>query len=81
MLQRVQAAAPRRAEANRPGACYRGDAHVELAAVIEFIHTATLCMTTSLRIRLRPRPFDGQLDVGNAASVLVGDFLYSARFK
>jgi octaprenyl-diphosphate synthase len=65
------------------GACgYRGCAHHTLAAVVEFIHTATLLHDdvvdeSSLR---RGRPTANSL-FGNAASVLVGDFLYSRAFQ
>jgi len=61
---------------------YRGSAHHELAAVVEFIHTATLLHDdvvdeSSLR---RGRETANAL-FGNAASVLVGDFLYSRSFQ
>ncbi|MGA2550776.1 MAG: polyprenyl synthetase family protein [Burkholderiaceae bacterium] len=61
---------------------YRGRDHLTLAAVIEFIHTATLLHDdvvdeSSLR---RGRPTANAL-FGNAASVLVGDFLYSRSFQ
>ncbi|KQQ47149.1 octaprenyl diphosphate synthase [Duganella sp. Leaf126] len=61
---------------------YKGSAHHELAAVVEFIHTATLLHDdvvdeSSLR---RGRATANAL-FGNAASVLVGDFLYSRAFQ
>ncbi len=61
---------------------YEGAAHHELAAVVEFIHTATLLHDdvvdeSSLR---RGRATANAL-FGNAASVLVGDFLYSRSFQ
>ena len=61
---------------------YQGKHHHELAAVIEFIHTATLLHDdvvdeSSLR---RGRDTANAL-FGNAASVLVGDFLYSRAFQ
>lgn len=61
---------------------YRGTHHHELAAVIEFIHTATLLHDdvvdeSSLR---RGRQTANAL-FGNAASVLVGDFIYSRAFQ
>jgi octaprenyl-diphosphate synthase len=61
---------------------YRGTAHHELAAVVEFIHTATLLHDdvvdeSSMR---RGRQTANAL-FGNAASVLVGDFLYSRAFQ
>ena len=61
---------------------YKGTAHHELAAVVEFIHTATLLHDdvvdeSSMR---RGRQTANAL-FGNAASVLVGDFLYSRSFQ
>jgi octaprenyl-diphosphate synthase len=61
---------------------YQGKNHHELAAVVEFIHTATLLHDdvvdeSSLR---RGRETSNAL-FGNAASVLVGDFLYSRAFQ
>lgn len=61
---------------------YRGNYHHLLAAVIEFIHTATLLHDdvvdeSSLR---RGRQTANAL-FGNAASVLVGDFVYSRAFQ
>src|SRR5690554_6399116 len=61
---------------------YRGKQHLELAVIIEFIHSATLLHdvvvdTFSLR---RGRP-TANAEWGNAPSVLVGDFLYSRAFQ
>jgi octaprenyl-diphosphate synthase len=61
---------------------YRGTHHHDLAAVVEFIHTATLLHDdvvdeSSLR---RGRKTANAL-FGNAASVLVGDFVYSRAFQ
>jgi len=57
---------------------YRGEQHVELAGWVEFIHTATCCTDDVVdESDLRRRPQDRQRRVRNAASVLVGDFLYS----
>lgn len=61
---------------------YRGSHHHDLAAVVEFIHTATLLHDdvvdeSSMR---RGRQTANAL-FGNAASVLVGDFLYSRAFQ
>ena len=61
---------------------YQGDRHVEGAAIIEFIHTATLLHDdvvdgSSLR---RGRETANEV-FGNATSVLVGDFLYSRAFQ
>lgn len=61
---------------------YRGKNHVLLAAVIEFIHTATLLhddVVDESDLR-RGRPTSNAA-FGNAASVLVGDFLYSRAFQ
>jgi octaprenyl-diphosphate synthase len=61
---------------------YRGDRDVLLAAVIEFIHTATLLhddVVDESDLR-RGRPTSNAA-FGNAASVLVGDFLYSRAFQ
>jgi octaprenyl-diphosphate synthase len=61
---------------------YQGRDHYILAAIIEFIHTATLLHDdvvdeSSLR---RGQETANEL-FGNAASVLVGDFLYSRAFE
>ena len=61
---------------------FQGKAHHTLAAIIEFIHTATLLHDdvvdeSSLR---RGRQTANAL-FGNAASVLVGDFLYTRSFQ
>lgn len=61
---------------------YRGTAHTQLAAVIEFIHTATLLhddVVDESDLR-RGRPTSNSM-FGNAASILVGDFLYSRSFQ
>ncbi len=61
---------------------YRGTAHHTLAAVVEFIHTATLLhddVVDESALR-RGRPTANTL-FGNAASVLVGDFVYSRAFQ
>jgi octaprenyl-diphosphate synthase len=61
---------------------YHGRDHYQLAAVVEFVHTATLLHddvvdTSALR---RGKPTANAL-FGNAASVLVGDFVYSRAFQ
>src|ERR1700727_1963516 len=61
---------------------HEGEEHIDAAAVIEFIHTATLLHDdvvdgSSLR---RGRETANEV-FGNAASVLVGDFLYSRSFQ
>lgn len=61
---------------------YRGTAHIDLAAVIEFIHTATLLHDDVVDDSDQRRSRDTANAVwGNAASVLVGDFLYSRSFE
>lgn len=61
---------------------YRGDHHVEAAAVIEFIHTATLLHDDVVDGSDLRRGRDTANHVfGNEASVLVGDYLYSRAFQ
>jgi octaprenyl-diphosphate synthase len=61
---------------------YRGEARFELAAVIEFIHTATLLHDDVVdESELRRGRETANAAFGNAASVLVGDFLYSRAFQ
>ena len=61
---------------------YQGEQHIKLAAIVEFIHTATLLhddVVDESALR-RGRDTANQL-FGNAASVLVGDFLYTRAFQ
>ncbi len=61
---------------------YQGSDHTLLAAVIEFIHTATLLhddVVDSSATR-RGKPTASEV-WGNPAAVLVGDFLYSRSFE
>jgi octaprenyl-diphosphate synthase len=61
---------------------YQGRHHHELAAVIEFIHTATLLHDDVVdESELRRGRETANAMFGNAASVLVGDFLYSRAFQ
>lgn len=61
---------------------YRGAQHVEAAAVIEFIHTATLLHDDVVDGSDLRRGRDTANHVfGNEASVLVGDYLYSRAFQ
>lgn len=61
---------------------YHGDEHIELATVIEFIHTATLLHDDVVDKSTQRRGHDTANEVfGNQASVLVGDFLYSRSFQ
>jgi octaprenyl-diphosphate synthase len=59
-----------------------GNAHVEAAAFIEFIHTATLLHDDVVDGSSMRRGRDTANEVfGNQASVLVGDFVYSRAFQ
>jgi octaprenyl-diphosphate synthase len=61
---------------------YRGVHHTDVAAVIEFIHTATLLHDDVVdRSDLRRGKDTANSVFGNEASVLVGDFLYSRAFQ
>lgn len=61
---------------------YQGTRHLELAAVIEFIHTATLLHDDVVdESDLRRGNKTANAMFGNAASVLVGDFLYTRAFQ
>jgi octaprenyl-diphosphate synthase len=61
---------------------YQGKDHVLLAAVIEFIHTATLLHDDVVDASATRRGQTTANEVwGNEASVLVGDFLYSRSFE
>ncbi len=61
---------------------YSGSQHINLAAILEFIHTATLLHDDVVDASILRR---GQETAnqrwGNEASVLVGDFLYSRAFQ
>lgn len=61
---------------------YKGTQHHSLAAIIEFIHSATLLHddVVDLSDLRRGRP-TANAKWGNAPSVLVGDFLYSRAFQ
>jgi octaprenyl-diphosphate synthase len=65
------------------GACgYTGRHHHELAAVVEFIHTATLLHDDVVDdSHMRRGRATANSMFGNAAAVLVGDFLYSRAFQ
>ncbi len=61
---------------------YQGHDHIELAAVIEFIHTATLLHDDVVDAsELRRGSQTTNALWGNEAAVLVGDFLYSRAFE
>ncbi len=61
---------------------YKGNQHINLAAIIELIHTATLLHDDVVDASILRR---GQKTAnqrwGNEASVLVGDFVYSRAFQ
>jgi len=61
---------------------YQGHHHHELAAVVEFIHTATLLHDDVVdESALRRGQATANALFGNAAAVLVGDFVYSRSFQ
>jgi octaprenyl-diphosphate synthase len=61
---------------------YRGSSHIDAAAFIEFIHTATLLHDDVVDGSERRRGRHTANSVyGNSASVLVGDFVYSRAFQ
>lgn len=61
---------------------YKQQQHVDLAAIIEFIHTATLLHDDVVdESDMRRSNETANAVWGNAASVLVGDFLYSRSFE
>ncbi len=61
---------------------YAGERHIELATVIEFLHTATLLHDDVVDVSAlrRGRP-SANVHFGNASTVLVGDFIYSRAFQ
>ena len=61
---------------------YRGSSHIDAAAFIEFIHTATLLHDDVVdRSACRRGRDTANAIFGNQASVLVGDFIYSRAFE
>ncbi len=61
---------------------YQGNRHTDLAAVVEFIHTATLLHDDVVDgSELRRNRETANAVWGSEASVLVGDFLYSRAFE
>lgn len=61
---------------------YRGNDHIKLSALVEFLHTATLLhddVVDSSTLRRNRRTANAIW--GNPASILVGDFLYSRAFE
>ena len=61
---------------------FQGNDHIKLAAIIEFLHTATLLHDDVVdKSVLRRGRATANNKWGNAPSVLVGDFLYSRAFQ
>ncbi|MFM2486735.1 octaprenyl diphosphate synthase [Celerinatantimonas yamalensis] len=61
---------------------YQGQDHIKMAAIIEFIHTSTLLHDDVVDESEQRRGQDTANErFGNAASVLVGDFLYTRAFQ
>ncbi|OIQ21996.1 octaprenyl diphosphate synthase [uncultured Vibrio sp.] len=61
---------------------YKGEAHITAAALIEFIHTATLLHDDVVdESDMRRGKETANAAFGNAASVLVGDFIYTRSFQ
>lgn len=61
---------------------FQGHEHIELATIIEFIHTATLLHDDVVDASdLRRGRNTAHMIWGNEASILVGDFLYSRAFQ
>lgn len=61
---------------------YEGDKHTKAAAFIEFIHTATLLHDDVVdESDLRRGKATANAEFGNAASVLVGDYIYTRSFQ
>lgn len=61
---------------------YQGQAHTTAAAFIEFIHTATLLHDDVVdESHMRRGKATANAAFGNAASVLVGDFIYTRSFQ
>jgi octaprenyl-diphosphate synthase len=79
---RRQAPAPILTLAMAQLAGYAGDGHVELAAAVEFMHTATLLHDDVVdESQMRRGKLAARMLWGNEASVLVGDFLLGQAFK
>ncbi|VFP85817.1 octaprenyl diphosphate synthase [Candidatus Erwinia haradaeae] len=61
---------------------YSGKQHITMAALIEFIHTATLLHDDVVdQAEARRGQTTANITFGNAASVLVGDFIYTRAFQ
>ena len=61
---------------------YKKEMHINIAAIIEFIHTATLLHDDVVDSSKKRRGQEtANIIFGNQASVLIGDFLYSRAFQ
>ncbi|MGP1930935.1 MAG: polyprenyl synthetase family protein, partial [Arsenophonus sp. ET-DL12-MAG3] len=61
---------------------YQREKHINVAALIEFIHTATLLHDDVIdKSTLRRGKKTANAVFGNAASILVGDFIYTRSFQ
>jgi octaprenyl-diphosphate synthase len=61
---------------------YKGDRHICMASLVEFIHTATLLHDDVVdKAELRRGHVSANSKWGNEASVLVGDFLFAKSFS
>lgn len=61
---------------------YQGDKHITAAAFVEFIHTATLLHDDVVdESDMRRGKDTANAAFGNAASVLVGDYIYTRSFQ
>ena len=61
---------------------YEGKDHISIAAIVEFIHTATLLHDDVVdESNMRRGRETANALFGNSASVLVGDFLYTRSFQ
>lgn len=61
---------------------YKGSKHIQLATILEYIHTATLLHDDVIDESLLRRGLPTANNVwGNSVSVLIGDYLYSCAFQ
>ncbi|MFP3014218.1 MAG: octaprenyl diphosphate synthase [Arsenophonus sp.] len=61
---------------------YKGKKHINVAALVEFIHTATLLHDDVVdKSSMRRGKKTANFVFGNSASVLVGDFIYTRSFQ
>ncbi|HLE08020.1 MAG TPA: polyprenyl synthetase family protein, partial [Thermodesulfobacteriota bacterium] len=61
---------------------YKGERHIPLAVVVEFIHTATLLHDDVVdNAKIRRGAESANLVWGNGPSILVGDYLLSRAFE